>query len=57
MTENFLFQSSLTNTKHPVRIVSDMVGDPWFVAHDVAELLEYKNSRAAISKHIDEEIK
>src|SRR5690606_5621216 len=29
----------------------DENGEPWFVAKDVAELLGYKNTRDAISKH------
>lgn len=32
-------------------------GEPWFVGKDVAEVLGYKNTRKALSDHIDEEDK
>ncbi|WNF71453.1 BRO family protein [Streptococcus suis] len=31
--------------------------DPWFVGKEIAEILGYKNSRDALSKHVDEEDK
>ena len=31
--------------------------EPWFVGKDVAEVLGYKNTRDALSKHIDKEDK
>lgn len=32
-------------------------GEPWFVGKDVAEILEYRNSKKALSDHVDEEDK
>ena len=32
-------------------------GEPWFVGKDVAHILKYKNTKDAISVHIDEEDK
>ena len=32
-------------------------GEPWFVGKDVAEILEYSNTRDAISRHVDSEDK
>ncbi|WP_238143328.1 Bro-N domain-containing protein, partial [Streptococcus suis] len=31
--------------------------EPWFVGKEIAEILGYKNSRDALSKHVDEEDK
>jgi len=39
-----------------VRVV-EIDGQPWFVGADVAQNLGYKNSRDAISKHVDDEDK
>ena len=36
-------------------IVKD--GEPWFVGKDVAEILEYRNTKKALSDHVDEEDK
>lgn len=35
---------------HDVRVI-EKNGDPWWVAKDVAQVLEYKNPRDAIAKH------
>ena len=32
-------------------------GEPYFIGSDVADILGYKNSRDALSKHVDEEDK
>ena len=32
-------------------------GEPWLVGKDVAEVLGYKNTRDALSKHVDDEDK
>ena len=32
-------------------------GEPWFVGKDVAEILEYRNTKKALSDHVDEEDK
>lgn len=39
-----------------VRTLS-MDGEPWFVGKDIASSLEYKNTRDALKKHVDEEDK
>ena len=38
-----------------VRSILDNKGQPWFVAKDVAEILEYKNPQKAIRDHIEKE--
>lgn len=35
----------------PVRVVTDEHGEPWFIAKDVADLLEYANPHEAIRTH------
>lgn len=37
-----------------IRTVVDENGEPWFVGKDVADILEYSNSRDALSKRVDE---
>lgn len=32
-------------------------GEPWFVGKDVAEILEYRNTKKALSDHVDDEDK
>ncbi|HCA71943.1 MAG TPA: toxin-antitoxin system, toxin component, Bro family protein, partial [Ruminococcaceae bacterium] len=32
-------------------------GEPWFVGKDVAECLDYSNSRKALTDHVDNEDK
>jgi len=39
------------NQAQPVRVEMDEHGVPWFAAPDVCDILGYKNSRDAISKH------
>lgn len=39
-----------------VRVV-EINGEPWLVGKDVAEVLGYKNTRDALSKHVDDEDK
>lgn len=39
-----------------VRVV-EINGEPWLVGKEVAEVLGYKNTRDALSKHVDEEDK
>jgi anti-repressor protein len=36
---------------HNIRVIIDEKNQPWFVAKDVAEVLGYRNTRDAISKH------
>lgn len=38
-----------------IRTFIDESGNPWFVAKDVCEILEYTNSSKAITDHVDEE--
>jgi len=40
-----------------VRVYKDENGNPWFVARDVAEILDYKNTRQTIKDHVDDEDK
>src|SRR5690625_4249687 len=37
-----------------IRTIIDENGEPWFVGKDVADILEYSNSRKALKDHIDE---
>lgn len=37
-----------------VRVIADEAGEPWFVAKDVAEILEYQNGSRDINRHVDE---
>ena len=37
----------------PLRVLTDENGDPWFVAKDVCDVLQYTNASKAISDHID----
>ena len=39
----------------PVRAVKDESGNPWFVAKDVCDVLEIKNSRDTLNKCLDED--
>lgn len=41
----------------PLRTLTDEVGDPWFVAKDVCNVLCYTNASKAISDHVDPEDK
>jgi prophage antirepressor-like protein len=53
-TKNYIqqtFSSDLTNGKE-IRCFGTSE-EPWFVAKDIAEILEYKNTRKAIKDHID----
>ena len=40
-----------------VRTYTDNDNNPWFVAKDIAEILCYRNTRKAISDHVDDEDK
>lgn len=40
-----------------VRIYKDDDGNPWFVARDVADILDYTNTAKAIQNHVDDEDK
>lgn len=41
----------------PVRALTDENGDPWFVAKDICDVLNYANASKAISDHVDPEDK
>ncbi|WP_454846087.1 BRO-N domain-containing protein [Pseudomonas farris] len=56
------FQNSqnVSRTKHvtpfdfhgfPVRVIDDGIGEPWFIAKDIAEALGYANTSKAINAH------
>lgn len=38
---------------HPIRVVTDESGDPWFPANEVCEVLGFANSRDAVARHVD----
>ena len=40
-----------------IRTIIDEHNEPWFVGKDVAEILEYSNTRDALSRHVDKEDK
>lgn len=42
---------------NPVRALTDENGEPWFVAKDVCNVLNYANASKAISDHVDPEDK
>ena len=50
-----VFKSELTNGKE-LRVIGTS-GEPWFVAKDIAEFLEYKDTTTAITDNVDEEDK
>lgn len=41
----------------PVRILTDENNEPWFIAKDICDILNYTNASKAISDHIDPEDK
>lgn len=41
----------------PLRVLTDENGEPWFVAKDVCDALNYTNASKAISDHVDPEDK
>jgi len=58
MNSNFVahsFHEYLTGSS--VRVYYDESNNPWFMARDIAEILEYSNTRKAIIDHVDEEDK
>lgn len=38
---------------HPIRVVTDTNGDPWFAANEVCEVLGFGNPRQALETHVD----
>lgn len=42
------------NTFGKVR-VADQKGEPWFVAKEIAEILQYKEPHKAVVRHVDED--
>ena len=42
---------------NPVRTLTDENGEPWFVAKDICDILNYTNASKAISDHVDPEDK
>ncbi len=54
MNQVNIFQSNLFKQEKQIEHI--LIGnDPWFKAKQVAEVLEYKNSRKAITDHVDQE--
>jgi prophage antirepressor-like protein len=41
--ETFMFQS------HPLRVIQDEQGEPWFIAKDICDILEYGNAARTIN--------
>lgn len=48
--QSFQFQS------HPLTALTDEHGEPWFIAKEVAEILEYKDAEAMTRKLDDDEV-
>ena len=42
------------NTFGNVRVL-EQGGEPWFVAKEIAEILQYKEPHKAVVRHVDEE--
>lgn len=40
-----------------IRTISDENDEPWFVGKDVADILQYSNTRDALARHVDKEDK
>lgn len=38
---------------HPIRVVTDLNGEPWFVASEMCDVLGFGNSRQALGTHVD----
>lgn len=38
---------------HPIRVVTDASGAPWFSANEVCEVLGFANPRDAVARHVD----
>lgn len=38
---------------HPIRVVTDANGDPWFAASEMCDVLGFGNSRQALGTHVD----
>ena len=41
---------------HNIRIITDQQGEPWFVAADIAKVLEYTEA-SAMTRHLDDDEK
>lgn len=40
---------------HPIRVVTDDNGEPWFAANEVCEVLGFVNPRDAVARHVDDD--
>lgn len=40
---------------HPLRVVTDDSGEPWFAANEICEVLGFGNPRDAVARHVDED--
>lgn len=40
---------------HPIRVVTDDSGEPWFAANEICEVLGFGNPRDAVARHVDED--
>lgn len=38
---------------HPIRVVTDDSGEPWFAANEVCECLGFANPHDAVARHVD----
>lgn len=38
---------------HPIRVLTDTHGNPWFSANEVCEALEFANPHDAVARHVD----
>ena len=56
-TENNLKIFEFANDKQVRVVINEQDGEPWFVAKDVCEILEFGNYRQALTTHLDEDEK
>ena len=56
-TENNLKIFEFANDKQVRVVINEQEGEPWFVAKDVCEILEFGNYRQALTTHLDEDEK
>lgn len=59
MMENAIdiFNNNIIFRNKNICIILDNKNNPWFKGKDIAEILEYKDTKNAIKKHVDEEDK
>ena len=38
---------------HPIRVVTDASGEPWFSANEICDVLGFANPHDAVARHVD----